>query len=210
MKSRVLFSAAGLLAILSIGAIAQTQQQDHQEHHPPGSPQTQAAPPAPPAAPPAPPSAATPGQGQMPMGQMPTGQMPMRQMMQGMPEQCRAMMQNMPENCMSMMRQMMQGRMGGMAPGNQAQTATQSAATKAYLEAADRMHGPMMEGIQASDPDVAFVRGMIAHHQGAIDMAKVVLQYGKDDQTKKWANDVIREQQREITEMQEWLKKNAR
>ena len=52
--------------------------------------------------------------------------------------------------------------------------------------------------------------GMIAHHQRAIDMAKVVSQYGKDDQTKKWANDVIREQQREINEMQEWLKQNAR
>ena len=206
MKSRVLFSAAGLLAILSIGAIAQTQQQDHQEHHPPGSPaQTQATPPAAPAAPPAPPSAATPGQ-----GQMPTGQMPMRQMMQGMPEQCRAMMQNMPENCMSMMRQMMQGRMGMTPGGMQTQPANQSAATKAYMEAAERMHGPMMEGIQASDPDVAFVRGMIAHHQGAIDMAKVVLQYGKDDQAKKWANDVIRDQQREINEMEEWLKKNAR
>jgi len=205
MKTRILLSAAGLVAILSAGAIAQTQQQDHQQHHPPGSPQTQAAPPTPPAAPPAPPSAATPGQGQMPMGQM-----PMRQMMQGMPEQCRAMMQNMPESCMSMMRQMMQGRMGGMGPGMQAQPANQSAATKAYMEAAERMHGPMMEGLQASDPDVAFVRSMIAHHQGAIDMAKVVLQYGKDDQAKKWANDVIREQQREITEMQEWLKTHAR
>lgn len=206
MKTRVLLSAASLLAILSVGAIAQTQQPDHQEHHPPGSPpQTQAAPPAPPAAPPAPPSAATPGQGQMPMGQM-----PMRQMMQGMPEQCRAMMQNMPENCMSMMRQMMQGRMGMTPGGMQTQPADQSAATKAYMEAAERMHGPMMEGIQASDPDVAFVRGMIPHHQGAIDMARVVLQYGKDDQTKKWANDVIRDQQREINEMEEWLKKNAR
>lgn len=205
MKTRVLLSAASLLAILSVGAFAQTQQPDHQEHHSPGSPQTQAAPPAPPAAPPAPPSAATPGQGQMPMGQM-----PMRQMMQGMPEQCRAMMQNMPENCMSMMRQMMQGRMGMTPGGMQTQPADQSAATKAYMEAAERMHGPMMEGIQASDPDVAFVRSMIAHHQGAIDMAKVVLQYGKDDQTKKWASDVIRDQQREIDEMEEWLKKNAR
>ena len=41
-------------------------------------------------------------------------------------------------------------------------------------------------------------------------MARVVLQYGKDPQVKKWANDVIREQQREIGEMEEWLKKNAR
>jgi uncharacterized protein (DUF305 family) len=67
----------------------------------------------------------------------------------------------------------------------------------------------MMEGLKAADPDVAFVRGMIAHHQGAIEMAKVRLQYGKDEQTKKWADDVIREQQREIAEMQDWLKKNA-
>jgi uncharacterized protein (DUF305 family) len=141
---------------------------------------------------------------------MPMGQMPMSQMMQGMPDQCRAMMQNMPQNCMSMMQQMMQGRMGMMPGGMQTQSTNQTAATKAYMEAAERMHGPMMEGMQASDPDVAFVRGMIAHHQGAIDMAKVVLQYGKDDQTKKWASDIIRDQQREITEMQEWLKKNAR
>jgi uncharacterized protein (DUF305 family) len=89
------------------------------------------------------------------------------------------MMQNMPQGCMPMMMQMMHGR------GMQAHTADQSPATKAYMEAAERMHGPMMEGIQASDPDIAFVRGMIAHHQGAIDMAKVVLHYGKNDQAKK-------------------------
>jgi uncharacterized protein (DUF305 family) len=74
----------------------------------------------------------------------------------------------------------------------------------------DRMHGPMMQGIQEPDPDVAFVKGMIPHHQGAIDMAKVVLQYGKDEQTRKWAADVIREQQREIGEMQAWLKAKGR
>ena len=31
----------------------------------------------------------------------------------------------------------------------------------------------------------------------AIDMARVALQYGKDDQVKQWANDVIREQEDE-------------
>jgi uncharacterized protein (DUF305 family) len=131
------------------------------------------------------------------------------------------MLQNM-QTCMGTMHQMMQGRMGaGMMGGGMGQhggqsmsgmstqTPLPSAATKAYLEAAERMHGPMMEGVQAGDPDVAFVRGMIPHHQAAIDMAKVVLQYGKDPLTKKLAEDVVREQQREITEMQEWLKKNA-
>ena len=50
----------------------------------------------------------------------------------------------------------------------------------------------------------------IPHHQGAIDMARVVLQYGKDEKVKSWANDVIREQQHEIGEMEEWLKKHGK
>ena len=85
-----------------------------------------------------------------------------------------------------------------------------SEATKAYLVAMERMHGPMMEGVQDSNPDAAFVRGMIPHHQGAIDMAKIVLQHGKDEQTRKWATDVIREQEREIGEMQAWLKRQGK
>jgi hypothetical protein len=129
---------------------------------------------------------------------------PMGQMMQSMPEQCRAMMQTMPQGCMGMM----QGgtmRQGGVQ-GAPSQTANQSEAVKAYMAAMDKMHGPMAEGVQDGNPDRAFVRSMIPHHQGAIDMAKVVLQHGKDEQTKKWANDVIRDQQREIDEMLAWLK----
>jgi uncharacterized protein (DUF305 family) len=38
-------------------------------------------------------------------------------------------------------------------------------------------------------------------------MAVVRLKYGKDEQTKKWAEDVIRQQQREVDEMQAWLAK---
>ena len=199
-------TAIVLVLAMSGSAFAQATQ-DHKQHHPGGPTQTHPAPAPPPAA------AAPPAQGQMP-----------GQMMQGMPEQCRSMMQNM-QTCMGTMHQMMQqgrtagGMMGGgmmgqpaaqPAPAASPQTTTPSPATKAYLEAAERMHVPMMDGVQASDPDVAFVRGMIPHHQAAIDMAKVVLQYGKDPQTKKLAEDVVREQQREINDMQEWLKKNSR
>jgi uncharacterized protein (DUF305 family) len=172
-------SAIGLAMSLTASALAQAAPDHHPGATPPATLQAPSATQAPAA----------------------TGQ---PQMMQ-MPEQCRAMMQNMPPGCMAMMRQMMQG--GMMGQGSPAATSGQSEATTAYVAAMDKMHGPMMEGVKAAEPDVAFVRGMIPHHQGAIDMAQVVLKYGKDEQTKKWAEDVIRQQQREIDEMQAWLAK---
>jgi hypothetical protein len=78
----------------------------------------------------------------------------------------------------------------------------------AFRAANDRMHRDM--DIRFSgNADVDFVRGMIPHHQGAIDMAKVVLEHGKDEQTRKWAADIIREQEREIAEMRAWLSRNG-
>lgn len=48
-------------------------------------------------------------------------------------------------------------------------------AHKANMAAMMKMHPAMMQGMMAKDPDVAFACGMIAHHQGAIDMAEVEL-----------------------------------
>ena len=128
-----------------------------------------------------------------------------------MPEQCTAMM-SMMQRMMPMMEKMMQGGMmqGGMMQDMPMDTAGMSDAAKAYMEAMKRMDGPMMQGIQAGDPDVAFVQAMIPHHQGAIDMARAVLQFGKDDQVKAWANQVITAQQAEIDAMREWLQQHAK
>lgn len=53
------------------------------------------------------------------------------------------------------------------------------------------------------------MRGMIAHHQGAIEMAKVELEYGKDETIRKLAEEIIKAQEGEIRMMKEWLAKNG-
>jgi uncharacterized protein (DUF305 family) len=58
--------------------------------------------------------------------------------------------------------------------------------------------------------DVDFTKAMIAHHQGAIDMAKIAVAFGKDPEIRRLAEEVIRTQEAEISTMREWLKTNAK
>lgn len=74
-----------------------------------------------------------------------------------------------------------------------------------YMTAMDKMHKPMMDGIKNHNPDIAFIKGMIPHHQGAIDMAKIELKYGKDPKTKALAEEIIKSQEKEIALMKQWL-----
>ena len=126
---------------------------------------------------------------------------------ESLPEECRTAvqasgqmqnMQNMPGMDMSGMMQGMQGMMANM---NDAQ--------KGYMQAMMKMHGPMMAAHMIKDSDVAFICGMIAHHQGAIDMADVVLKTGDNAEAKKMAEKTKKEQEQEIAEMKQWLKKSA-
>ena len=83
-----------------------------------------------------------------------------------------------------------------------------AASTMAYRDAMAKMNQGMAI-TYSGDADKDFVAGMIAHHQGAIDMAKVELQYGKDPQLHKLARGIIAAQQKEIAFMKSWQAKHA-
>jgi uncharacterized protein (DUF305 family) len=67
----------------------------------------------------------------------------------------------------------------------------------------------MHEGMMNENPNVAFACGMIAHHQGAIDMAEVMLEHGDDEQLRTLAETIIEAQVAEIEDMTTWLAENA-
>ena len=67
----------------------------------------------------------------------------------------------------------------------------------------------MHDGMMNEDADVAFACGMIAHHQGAIDMAEVLLEHGEDEQMRTLAQEIIDAQVGEIEQITTWLAENA-
>ena len=83
-------------------------------------------------------------------------------------------------------------------------------AEAAYRAAMDKMHEDMAAIAYSGNADVDFVVGMIPHHQAAVDVAKVVLEHGKDPEIRKLAQDVIAAQEKEIAFMRDWLKKQGR
>jgi uncharacterized protein (DUF305 family) len=81
-------------------------------------------------------------------------------------------------------------------------------AIEAYLAAAERMHRDMTIEF-TGNPDVDFARGMIPHHQGAIDMARALLDHGQDPEMRARAEAIIAAQEQEIAFLRSWLEKRA-
>ena len=54
------------------------------------------------------------------------------------------------------------------------------------------------------DPDLAFLDGMIPHHEGAVMMAEVALERAEHQELKDLADEIIRAQEAEIEQMRGW------
>jgi uncharacterized protein (DUF305 family) len=92
---------------------------------------------------------------------------------------------------------------------NMSHAADAAPSSRAFEAANHKMHAAMMVPL-TGDADVDFVKGMIPHHQGAIDMAKIELHYGKDPEIRKLAEGIIKAQESEIADMNAWLAKHRK
>jgi uncharacterized protein (DUF305 family) len=78
---------------------------------------------------------------------------------------------------------------------------------QAMKESTERMDNGMKSASMKGDVDHDFATMMIPHHQGAIDMAKAELLYGKNPVMRRLAEEILVDQQSEIQAMQLWLSK---
>lgn len=91
----------------------------------------------------------------------------------------------------------MPGMLTGIAPG---------AAAQAYMLGMERMNRDMSAPM-TGDADRDFAAMMVPHHAGAVDMAKVELQHGRDPMLRSMAQEIVIAQEREIADLKAWLAK---
>jgi hypothetical protein len=69
----------------------------------------------------------------------------------------------------------------------------------------DRMMRDMHVPGYSGDPDIDFLAMMIPHHEGAVEMARLVLVHGRDPATRRLADEIIASQTVEIEAMRRRL-----
>lgn len=109
-----------------------------------------------------------------------------------------------------------QNNMPGMDMSNSSTGGTSQGSAAGMNMSSSSMGGMDMTGMQSGLAglqklsgkafDRAFLSMMIPHHQAAVDMSRAVLPKASDVTVKTWANQIIAAQNREISQMNAWLK----
>ena len=90
-------------------------------------------------------------------------------------------------------------------PKGEAKGPAEAAFMQSMMSMQHAMDAPM-----TGDPDKDFVTMMLPHHQGAVDMAKIQLRYGRDPVLRAMAQDIVASQAKEIATMKDWQAKHGR
>lgn len=100
---------------------------------------------------------------------------------------------------------------GGMQHGQPGQMQHQmpNDPSNPYMQAEMRMHERMMAA-RGDGPAETWVRKMIEHHRGAIEMSQIVIARANDREVERKARQTITEQQREIQDLQRWLRRQGK
>lgn len=111
-----------------------------------------------------------------------------------------------------------QGQMGGMEHGDMGamqggqmggMDCCKNTPANPYAESQMRMHKSMM-GAVGADASETWVRKMIEHHRGAVEMSKIAVAQAKDKETRDKAQKTMGMQNKEIAELQAWLKRHGK
>ena len=85
-----------------------------------------------------------------------------------------------------------------------------NSAANPYAEASMAMHKKMMMSTKGADASETWTRQMIEHHRGAIAMSKIATDKATDKETRTMAQKTSAMQQKEIAELQSWLKRHGK
>ena len=85
----------------------------------------------------------------------------------------------------------------------------QNTAANPYARSEMQMHGKMMKAVGA-DPAETWTRKMIEHHRGGVEMSKIAVAQARDKETRDMASKTMAMQNKEIAELQGWLKRHGK
>ncbi len=77
-------------------------------------------------------------------------------------------------------------------------------ASNSSMSSSMQMSADSLKGKSGDDFDKSFITEMIAHHEGAVEMAKLTSSNAKHDEIKQLSNDIISAQEKEIGQMKQW------